>query len=149
MNGYLLIASPALFIITAAFFFEVKESLANANYQWLKKLVLVLLIGLPIRYCIERVKPFELKSSKPHWVTELKNWSERNNQKVVLLGCKAPIETMFYTQAIAYETIPEVKTIIEMQHLGYKVFINELARPKKEIRDLKGVNFISLKYSDF
>lgn len=149
MNGYLLILSPALFMVTAAFFFVVQESLEHTNYQWVKKIVLILLIGLPIRYCLERVKPFQLKDRKPQWVVALKNWHSGENPKTVLLGYKAPIEAMFYTNAIAYEYIPTANVIIKLQQLGYKIFINEMSSLPKELRNIKELTFISLKYSEF
>ncbi|MDI9319124.1 MAG: glycosyltransferase family 39 protein [Phycisphaerales bacterium] len=145
MNGYIMIAAPALFIVSAAFYYYLKDVKVNSKIKWLKQTILLLMIGLSVRYCIERVKPFEPTDVNYNWVFDLEKWNQKNNSKAVLFGYHAPLEAMFYTHAIVYEQVPSANTIVEIQQLDYEVFIQESASISPKIRALKGVRFIQLK----
>jgi len=150
MNGYLLIGSPALFIICSVFFYELKATIVNSKLVWFKRLVLILMIGLPIRYCIERLKPFDTTNKKkPQWVVDLKNWNQKENSKAVLFGYNAPIEAMFYTNATVYEVMPSSNTIVSLQKLGYTIFITDYSMPSKELKDLKGVTVVHFENAQY
>lgn len=149
MNGYLLIASPALFIISSTFFYEFKATIVNSKLLWFKQLILILMIGLPIRYCTERLKPFDTTNKKPQWVVDLKNWNEKNNNNAVLFGYNAPIEAMFYTNATVYEVMPSLNTIVRLQKFGYTIFITDYSIPSKELKELKGVTVVHFERAQY
>ena len=66
MPGYILFSSAAIFIMTAMFFYELKSY--KTKFKSLKNLILILLIALPIRYSIERIKPFSIRERNPAWI---------------------------------------------------------------------------------
>ena len=132
MQGYILFASPAIFIISAAFWYalyERQKDMATGikNYKlqkWGSLLLLILLIGLPVRYCIERVKPFQ-KNRSPQWVKDLKTLEQRNLKTGVLFNYDKPIDAMFYTDLTVYSSIPDKNTIEELQKKGLTILIND------------------------
>ena len=52
MQGYLLFTSPALFYITAYFFYQVVEYKNSVRWKWGITVLLILLIALPVRYSV-------------------------------------------------------------------------------------------------
>jgi 4-amino-4-deoxy-L-arabinose transferase-like glycosyltransferase len=144
MQGYILFTAPALFIITAAFYTQIYQYDAPQKLRWTKQLMLLLLLALPIRYCIERVKPFEAQDTSHQWVKDLKNWHEKNDSNAILLGYKAPIEAMFYTEATVYEQIPEPNIIDSLLRRHYAVFVNDSKELSAAIRNVKGVQIVHL-----
>ena len=57
MQAYILFTSPALFLMTADFYFRIQKFREKRWKKFFSIMLSVLLIALPIRYCIERVKP--------------------------------------------------------------------------------------------
>ena len=147
MQGYILFTAPALFMITSAFFFELGKYRINHKYRWLFNLVMVLLIILPIRYGLERMKPFEKRDRNPEWVIALKKLNKENIQNGVLFNYDHPIEAMYYTDLIAYPEIPSKEKIEELINKGYDVFINDMG-DITNVKYLKGVNTIKLTASN-
>jgi 4-amino-4-deoxy-L-arabinose transferase-like glycosyltransferase len=146
MPGYVLVSSPAFFIATAGFMMHIYYCKLKIN--WLKKILLFLVIVLPIRYCIERIKPLE-KNSEPIWVKSLKKWDEKNcTVNKVLFGFKAPIEAMFYTEAIVYEKVPDLSILDSLHRNNYEIFIVDNASLPHELRNHLGIHLISLPQPD-
>jgi 4-amino-4-deoxy-L-arabinose transferase len=143
MQGYLLFTAPALFIITSSFFFELVEYRAIHKPKWLFNLVLALFIILPIRYGIERMKPFENRPRNPEWVLDLKRLNEENIQNGILFNYDNPIEAMFYTDLTVYPTIPSKERTEQLLNSGYKILINKKTDHEK-FDDLKGIKVIKL-----
>ena len=125
MQGYLLFTAPALFIITAVFFFELLDYRTLHKPKWLFNLVLALFVILPIRYGIERMKPFQNSDRNPKWVRDLKELNEKNIQNGILFNYENPIEAMFYTNLIAYSTLPSKEKIEQLINEGYQIIVND------------------------
>ncbi len=123
MQGYIVFVSPALFIMTAAFFYRIKE-MSSIN-KWVIRLVLFLLIALPVRYSIERLKPFELRNRNPEWVDELRKMNTEKINNGLLLNYKAPIEAMFYTNLTVYPDLPDTDRIEDSDTFSPAVKLNE------------------------
>lgn len=146
MQAYTLFAAPAVFITTAHIFGKLAELAKQASA--LRRVFVVVafaLIALPVRYSIERIKPFSKTDQHPAWleaIGKFKN-SVHNNPKTVVVNCSHPIEMMFETDCICYpgfgalppaqgemgliadsvnhELLPE-KSMIEYLHsMGYSV----------------------------
>ena len=66
MQCYVAFVSPALFFMTYNFFYRIKEN--KMLKKWPGKVILFLLIALPVRYSIERMKPFDKIDRNPAWV---------------------------------------------------------------------------------
>ena len=147
MQGYLLFTAPALFIMTADFFFMLVENREKIKYKPFINFALVLLILLPIRYGIERMKPFAITERNPKWVVDLKKLNAAKIENGVLLNYENPIEAMFYTDLTAYSFLPSQKEITSLIKQGYTVLINDKNVPY-QIRSIEGVRIIHLDDSD-
>lgn len=147
MQGYLLFTAPALFIITAAFFFELVDYRILHKPKWLFNLVLALFIILPIRYGIERMKPFQNRNRNPKWVLELKELNKKNIQNGILFNYENPIEAMFYTDLIVYSTLPSKEKFEQLINEGYQIFVDDKGN-LEGIEDLKGIKIIKLTPAD-
>jgi len=148
MQGYLLFSSPALFIITADFWTKLNEFRKNNRYNRLYIIILFLLIALPLRYTVERIKPFEKESRSPLWVKQLNIINNMGIKKGVLFNYDNNIEAMFYTNLTAYNYIPDRKTIMYLMDNQYNVIINDNGGIPDEIKDIKGIIRIDLIKSD-
>jgi 4-amino-4-deoxy-L-arabinose transferase-like glycosyltransferase len=105
MQGYLLFIAPALFMITADFFFKLNElSLTRLSERIRKPAILllkILILLLPLRYCYERTA-FGLAPLQTNPETEAYKQINSAGEKTIVLNVKWPIEFMFYTGYIAY-----------------------------------------------
>ncbi len=143
MQGYLLFTAPALFIISSAFFFELQAYKGRILTRWISNLILALLIILPIRYGIERMKPFEKRDRNPQWTLELKELNKKNVQNGILFNYNNPIEAMFYTDFVAYSILPSKEKLEQLKNEGYIIFINDNGNIGN-IVDVEGINIIKL-----
>ena len=127
MQAYTMISAPAVFIIIAWFWeylFRIKDRLP---YTWAVVIVLFLLLALPVRQSIKRIKRFDREESTFSWVKqrkELPGIIDLPADKVVLLGEDHPVETMFYTGFTAYLEIPDEAVMDSLERNGYFLFIN-------------------------
>jgi 4-amino-4-deoxy-L-arabinose transferase len=145
MQAYILFTCPALFMITAEFYYWLNEkSKSSTSLKGLFYVVMILLLVLPIRYSIERIKPFEKKPRNPQWAKDLRVLGDENLPKAVLFNYKRPIEAMFYTDITAYSEIPDMNTIVELQQKGYKVLINNDGTLSNELVHLKGIRLVEI-----
>ena len=122
MPAYTLIACPAVFIITATAY---QEFMASLKWPLFFKIVAISLILLPVRYAIERIKPFDGGQNTPEWnnkIIELSK-SSQNQDKTVVFNCPYYIELMFQTKMISYRQKPEQDVIAALKQHGYKVII--------------------------
>ena len=125
MQAYTIFSAPAFFILTALFFLYF--SIYNERFffpKYISNLILALLILLPVRYSIERVKPFTIRERRPEWAENFKALEKQFplGSKTVVFNVPKPIEFMFYTNAIAYPSLPESKILDSLSNLGYKLF---------------------------
>jgi hypothetical protein len=125
MQAFILFSAPALFLITADFWFILSEKRNLEKLKWLIITLMILLIALPVRYTIERIKPFENRDRSPQWVCDLKNSRQILNKKTVLFNYPKPIEAMFYTDATVYEGIPDDSMLKKIHDNGFIVLIND------------------------
>jgi 4-amino-4-deoxy-L-arabinose transferase-like glycosyltransferase len=144
MQGYILFTSPVLFIISADFWFFLKEKSENHHFKWAFQIVMLLLIALPIRYAIERIKPFDTTDRQPQWTKDLKELNQKNVTNGVLLNYERPVEAMFYTNLTAYNSIPNMQTINELISKNYTVLINDDGNIPAEISQIKEILIIKI-----
>lgn len=144
MQAYLLFASPAFFIITA-YFAVFLIQLKNTKFKYFQYVVASIIILTPIRYCIERLKPYQKNNSKMELTASIKNLKQKNfTSKDLFFNCNYPIEVMFYTNATAYRDIPDAKTIQNLIEKGYHLYINKNDKIKNDFEKLNGVSLIDL-----
>lgn len=127
MQAYTLFTAPALFIITALFWEYLFVYRKRFKYKGLIIIILFLLIALPVRYSIERIKPFAIRERNPQWTKELRELNEQlgDDKEILVFNSEHPIETMFYTDYVAYSTIPDSSTLSYLDKKGYEIYIRK------------------------
>lgn len=110
---YLLMAAPAFFLTIAQGWCYLERARFLFRPKWIVSIILILLLVLPLRYGLERVKPFELRDRDPAWAIELRNIKTKipSGKNVTLFNVKRPVELMFYNDCTAYPQLPDSSTI--------------------------------------
>ncbi|MCX6234514.1 MAG: glycosyltransferase family 39 protein [Bacteroidetes bacterium] len=120
---YLLLCAPAMFIILSYYWFYIREK--NVKKKVIRNIILAFLMVLPIRYCIERVKPFTDIERNPKWALELKQMKNKYDSKTIIINDEHAIEGMYYTDYIFYARIPNNDELENLQKKGYKVIFKK------------------------
>lgn len=126
MQGYILFVSPALFLITADLFYELKDKiikeLKNKTVIIVTWLLLAAIIILPIRYCFERTG-FGFKTiTAPDYHISYKSLQNKIPNKTIVLNVAEPIEFMFYNTCIAYiHSIISEHEMKQIKAKGYSI----------------------------
>lgn len=135
MQAYTVLSAPALFIVTAHFLLHLYEKGKNSKYQIVYNLTVFLLIALPLRYSYERAKPFRNQVHVESWANEMKLLKGTFvNEKVIAFNIPAPVEFMFYTGYIAYETVPDEHVLKELQNKGWTIVLNNYSLNDRSIQ---------------
>jgi 4-amino-4-deoxy-L-arabinose transferase-like glycosyltransferase len=123
MQAYILFTCPVLFFITAEFYYDLPTFTILQRYKWVKQILMFLFIALPIRYSLERIKPFQ-DNSMPEFVKSLILLKSVTDSNTVLFHYNKPIEAMFYTNiAAAYVELPNQKTVDSLLANNYNIVI--------------------------
>ncbi len=125
MQAYTIISAPAYFILTALFFRFLNIYKRRLRIPlFATNLALALLVLLPVRYSIERIKPFSIRERSPEWAENMKALNEQYaiDERTVVFGVERPIGFMFYTGATAYPLMPEAEVVDSLAGAGYKVY---------------------------
>lgn len=125
LQGYILFSSGALFLIIGLFVDALINGEVNLRFKWLRFALIIVLIGLPIRYSLERLKPFQGIPNTPEWQVDIQNFSQKigNKENVIIFNTQYPIEYMFHTEATAYIGVPAKATLDSLSQVGYELFI--------------------------
>ncbi|MGI9538018.1 MAG: ArnT family glycosyltransferase [Desulfocapsaceae bacterium] len=135
MQAYLLFTAPALFYMTAEFFYFIAGLRGRYRFKLVFNIILALILLLPIRYCVERLTVFEFMDRNPQWVIELRNLNKENFENGVLFNYDHPIEAMFYTNLTVYPGIPTNDVITNLNLQGYTVVVNDDGSIPNKIRE--------------
>jgi 4-amino-4-deoxy-L-arabinose transferase len=126
MQAYTLFTLPAIFMLVAYFM----DTLAGMRPEEKPKarfiqFILLLCIALPVRYAIERIKPFEpLETDKMEMTRERKDLQRKSfRSNLVLFNDSNYIETMFYTNLTAYPKMPDEAEIDTLKLKGFRFLI--------------------------
>jgi 4-amino-4-deoxy-L-arabinose transferase-like glycosyltransferase len=124
MPGYVMISAPAVFIILAWAFWSVQEKLEGTWYRGIQIAFLALLLLLPVRYSIERIKPFHTADRNPPWARQLRELNSLpHGSNAVVFNVDHNIEAMFYADVTAYPFIPSREQIRQAVRQGYAAYI--------------------------
>ncbi len=146
MPGYILFTAPAIFIIVALFWQYLDIYKKLFSYPLGIKILMILLLALPVRYSLERVNYFRPWASNPLWNQEISLLKENiAGEKNVIFNSQNPIETMFHTNFVAYEIIPNQKTVSDIKAKGYEVYILNTTKDESKIQQLKGCIIVDFK----
>ncbi len=132
MQAYTLFAVPALFVVLALFIHYLMAYRTKFRYKWIPILTIFLLFALPIRFAIERLKPFQTVDL-PNWQVDINRLTKKigNAEKVVVFNVNRPIELMFHANCTAYNTPPSEATIHDLNKRGYTIYINQKSASEK------------------
>ncbi|NRA48117.1 MAG: glycosyltransferase family 39 protein, partial [Phaeodactylibacter sp.] len=126
MPAYILISAPAVFLITAmAWDTLMKFRYRLAQWQWVLSVFALSLIVLPVRYSLERIKPFDRDMEhykKRAEVNALKGY-ETKAAPLVIFNAPNPIETMFFIEATVYGYVPEDYVVDSLRTAKNKVVV--------------------------
>lgn len=124
-HTYIMMSAPAFFILTAFFiiyFLKIQKRLHTKT--WMNYVFVALLILLPVRYSIERIKPFKHRMEHPAWRVRLSELDKQisDTQNVILSGEPHYLNAMFYYDMIAYKHKLNEAQLQQVKNMGYKVF---------------------------
>lgn len=125
MQGYVLFSAGALFLITAIFIDKLLNKDLIAKYNWLRYMVLVLLIALPLRFAYERLRPFQPTREIPDWQQEINAFDQETNQpeRTIVFNTEHPVEYMFHTDVVAYPGLPTNSILDSLNAENYTIYI--------------------------
>lgn len=130
MPGYLLFTSSALFIVTALFLQDLTLLKIRIFKFQVSSFFTPIVIVLGARYCIERIKPFEIRERKVDWVEDLKKFNNSHDGETLIFNYPKPIEAMFYTDATVYSGNISSNLIDSLTENGYIIYKNGLTDMK-------------------
>ena len=147
MGAYVMTAAPAVFIVEAWFWCRLAEQRPAA--RWLRGLrwaALLLLLALPLRYTVERLKLWPDYDRNPPWVRELRDLPGRVGPgQVVVFNLDHPLEAMFYTPYTGYAGLPTPAEANALRGGGWRVVLldygdvpDTLRLPGIELLDNRG-----------
>lgn len=146
MQAYTLFCAPAIFLSIALCFRALQTFYKKTANRWLKvgiKIFLLLLIALPMRYSIERIKPFDISERRPVWAQQIKDFKAQisldttfKDQDIVIFNARHPIATMFYlNRTTAYGYIPTQTRIDSIKRAGYLVVYEKKGTYQLELNE--------------
>ena len=134
---YVLVAAPAVFLVEARFWWELKRFVGEVMDRYWRRVGLVLLgilLILPARYLMEPTGPLESREWNPEWAQSLRDLPGRIGvSDAVIFNSAAPIETMFYTSYTAYDYLPTWKQVDSLREQGLSVVIIDDGRDALDI----------------
>lgn len=126
MRAYTLFTAPAIFLMISLLFVTLSKYKNQFRFSFIAKLVLILLLILPLRFVIERIKPLGVSKPRVEQTAQIKSRTQAlKGKKTVIFGVEIPIEIMFYTDAHAFQRNPKNKdNVMGLTKQGYTVYIN-------------------------
>lgn len=106
MNGYVLVAAPAVFIMLALFCAEVWR---YKPWRWVAGIIVL----LALRYTMERVKPFYESPAGKAQIQSIQALKSAlpNSEKTIVWNDPFYIESMFYTRMTTMRNLPSAEEL--------------------------------------
>ena len=142
MQGYLVICSPALFLITAVFVTDMQIYFQRKHQRFLSVAVLVVMCLIPVRYALERMKINADNTTEEQVNARLKDLNYSPFQTVLLFNTAHPIEAMFFSDCIAYPNLPSKEQLIDYQSKDYVIAIQEAKNVPEEYFEIDGIYWL-------
>lgn len=130
LPGYVMPAAPALFLIQAYFWCDVRrrlQALPRGGWQRPATIaLLILLTALPARYLLEPTGSLERRDRNPAAFREMRTLESRLQlPDAVIFNMPMPIEAMFYSPYTAYGQMPTDDQVRSLTAQGRAVVIYE------------------------
>jgi len=127
MHAYTLFTAPAIFILTGLFIRYLKLIQSRLPRKWFASVVIIMLVALPIRYSMERIKLDRINHRETSWAKDFKTFSRTipNQKNAILFNYEHNIEAMFYSDITAYSGLRDSTIIDSLLNVGYDVYIND------------------------
>ncbi|TNE56491.1 MAG: hypothetical protein EP344_12465 [Bacteroidetes bacterium] len=149
MQGYLMFTGVAFFILTAVFFTYLMRIRLRFKSPKAVFVLAGLFLLLPVRYSIERIKPFDVRPRTQAWIQKARDIARAADpDKTVVFNSRYPVEIMFYTDMLAYEKLPAPQKLEQLLAAGYAVYIDNAHAIPPEIRNMKQLRFEHLSAQD-
>jgi 4-amino-4-deoxy-L-arabinose transferase-like glycosyltransferase len=144
MSAYVMVAAPPVFLIEAYFWLWVHDRRPAAwPGRLLRGTLLVLLITLPLRYGVERLKVRPSYDRDPAWARTLRGLPQRIGPgPVVLFNLDRPLEAMFYTPYTAYDGVPLPAVARSLRRDGWRVVVFDDGTIPAELAATPGVELL-------
>jgi 4-amino-4-deoxy-L-arabinose transferase-like glycosyltransferase len=169
LGGYVMLAAPALFIVEAAFWCWLWDRRSGNPFRYLAAerrgqspgptsegrawagragaalhwAALALLLLLPLRYTVERMKIRPAYDRNPAWARALRALPGRLGRgPLAVFHLDQPLEAMFYTPYVAYEGVPTPLEARALLASGYRVVVLDAAAAPPELRRIPGVELL-------
>ena len=128
MPGYILLSAPAFFLVTGWSIKALKRHYLEKK-NWYSMAIIIALVALPIRYSVERIKPWKSQDlAKADYIENvLLSFAQTEAKKDLLFNTKYPIQAMFYGSVTAYNHMPSSSRIQELISDGYRIYIDSEA----------------------
>jgi len=144
MQAYLLLSAPSIFLMVAIWWDRLVAKGNLFGRKWVLQLCMVVLIAFPIRFTLERAKPFALREMFPQWTKDLKQLKTTQMGTDLLFNYPRPIEAMFYTDMTVYANLPDPETLNGLVEKGYSIIINDDGNLPAEIRLNSGLQLVRI-----
>ena len=115
MENYVMIAAPAIALMVAAGALD----LCRTEGLW-GRIAMAALVLLPMRYTVERWKPFHRFDEERAVASALRALP---SGRVVIVGATHPIEAMFYGDREAYAEMPDAAVLTRLRAGGWQVVV--------------------------
>lgn len=137
---YIMLAAPAIFILTSFAIFHIRESSFQLRYKHVANGIIFVLILLPVRYSIERTKVFEIRDTEEEWKRDISKFNilPYDPEKTIIFNVDHAIEAMFYTNYTVYPNIPDSSTIIQLSSAGY--ILLEYDPERKSVKEIQAIH---------
>lgn len=148
MQAYTIFTAPAIFITIALFVHYLLHYKKRFKYAFLVSFLALLLLILPVRYSVERLKPFQARDRYPDYVKALihfKNSPLYSDEDIVVINTKRPIETMFRLDCTAYNFIPQRAKLDSLMFEGYHIVFVNSSQFSQYFNEGDPVSFVSWK----
>lgn len=148
MQAYTIFTAPAVFIMIGLFWQYLNIYKNRFKHKKGILLIMFLLIAFPVRYAIERTKPYLPLDRNPEWTKEIRALESQldHDDRTVIFNAVRPIETMFYTNCTAYKKLPEASKMAEIKEEGYRILIR---KPELDGNQVSSARNEGVKLRDF
>ena len=135
MPAYIVISAPAIFCIMAIFCIDFWNNFTKSKYKVYYRFLPICVFVLCIRYCIERVKPFQTFENDQLRKTSILNLGKHlvKGKTNIIFGNDDSIRTMFYLDCISYNQLPFINILDELA-IKYHIIVIDNGNLPNELK---------------